>query len=290
MTQPQSSDAILGNQTPPPVNSAILGGIEGLHQQMMVSTPEQRSNLLPSALNYGESGIDFLISALRNDSVLTVRAAAYQQLQQNTIELEGGLLEKVQQAIAQGIPLKLGDILYSVYELVIGYDDENYFIGSSTIPEDNTTEGDYFDIAGKDSFQEINLRALSDDEMEEFYEQWEVPKLISRHVFKEAAEEKAEKLHLERILDRNTPELFEFDYFQRYNFNINAWCVANGLPPIPHEEENGWDALNKLVEQFKTSQESNLLSQFWKDTIGQLVITHQQVISRDCYFKVTHPL
>lgn len=125
MQQPQATDGVLGGQALSPTNSAILGGITGLQQQMAVALTEQRSRLLATALNYGETGIDLLISILNDDPVLMVRATAHQHLQQAIAEPSTNV-RKVQQAIAKGVPLKRGDQLYRVYISAIDYDDSYY--------------------------------------------------------------------------------------------------------------------------------------------------------------------
>jgi hypothetical protein len=102
MRQPQATDGILGGQTPLQTDSAILGGIVGLRQQMSVATTEQRSHLLSVALNYGTDGIDLLLVTLNNDPVLTVRAAAYHHLQ-TVAEQSEPAIKPVQQAISKGI-------------------------------------------------------------------------------------------------------------------------------------------------------------------------------------------
>jgi uncharacterized protein (TIGR03643 family) len=85
---------------------------------MKVAEPEERSQLLTSALQDGGAGIDFLISTLNKDTDLTVRATAYQRLQQAIAEtIEPGFKKKMEEAIAQGIPLKRDDILYNVYDI-----------------------------------------------------------------------------------------------------------------------------------------------------------------------------
>jgi ARM-like repeat domain, GUN4-N terminal len=65
--------------------------MEELLQAIANSSIEQQVSLLPQALEYGESGIDFLIDRL-NDPELEVRAKAYELLQ----DVES---EKAQKAI-----------------------------------------------------------------------------------------------------------------------------------------------------------------------------------------------
>ncbi|MBL1178402.1 hypothetical protein [Pantanalinema sp. GBBB05] len=136
MEQPQANDVILGGQTPPPISSAILGGIVGLHQQLIMALPEQRSQLLATALNYSEVGIDLLISILNDDPVLTIRATAYQLLQ--SVDSE-----KTNEAIANGILLNPGDRFYCVCKSAITYGDDWYSLNDSVFNSDYWTSEDF---------------------------------------------------------------------------------------------------------------------------------------------------
>lgn len=125
MKQPKVNDVVLGGQTSPPVPSAILGGIAGVQQQMTVANPEQRSQLLATATNYGEAGIDLLIDTLNNDPVLAVRATAYQLLPSvDSAKAKG--------AIANGVLLNPGDRIYSVYKSAIYFNDEWFNLDNSS--------------------------------------------------------------------------------------------------------------------------------------------------------------
>ena len=115
---PREYDAVLGGNSPPPIDGAVLGGIEGLKRRLETGNTQQRVDCLADALKYGDAGIDLLIDAL-NDRKIKVRAKAFQLLQ--NVELE-----KVKQVIDKGIPLKKGDKLYYVYASDIDYNDEFY--------------------------------------------------------------------------------------------------------------------------------------------------------------------
>jgi HEAT repeat protein len=78
--------------------------MEELLQAIAASSIEQQVSLLPQALEYEESGIDFLIDSL-NDPELEVRAKAYELLQHNQSQ-------KVQQAIAPGLLFNPGDKIF----------------------------------------------------------------------------------------------------------------------------------------------------------------------------------
>lgn len=88
--QPKAYDVVLGNQTPQPANSAVLGGLAGVKRrfsQNNTNSPylvNQRLNALKEALNYGTEGLSLVIEALNDPSFLVQRTAysllqAYQQ-------------------------------------------------------------------------------------------------------------------------------------------------------------------------------------------------------------------
>ncbi|KAF3884886.1 MULTISPECIES: hypothetical protein [Nostocales] len=79
--QPKESDAVLGGKAPPPVQGAILGGIEGVKNRLSSPILEARVSALQEAMNYGETGLDLIIGALES-KFRKVRRAAVQLLQQ----------------------------------------------------------------------------------------------------------------------------------------------------------------------------------------------------------------
>ncbi len=79
--QPDKFDAVLGGQAPPPIESAVLGGLVGLKSRLQTTVIEARVTALSEALNYGEVGLDLLIRALQ-DKFRQVRHSAHLLLQQ----------------------------------------------------------------------------------------------------------------------------------------------------------------------------------------------------------------
>ncbi|MDJ0733186.1 MAG: HEAT repeat domain-containing protein [Nostocaceae cyanobacterium] len=67
--QPQKYDAVLGGEAPPPIQGAVLGGIEGVKRRLASTDVKVQIVALNQAYNYGESGLDFLIETLQHDSV-----------------------------------------------------------------------------------------------------------------------------------------------------------------------------------------------------------------------------
>ncbi|AVH65280.1 STM4015 family protein [Nostoc sp. 'Peltigera membranacea cyanobiont' N6] len=81
--QPRDYDAVLGGQSPPPVDGVVLGGIEGVKRCLSNPVITVRIAALSEALKYGDAGLDVLIQALQDKSRL-VQRFAYQLLKQKT--------------------------------------------------------------------------------------------------------------------------------------------------------------------------------------------------------------
>lgn len=80
--QPGEFDAVLGGEAPPPLQGAVLGGIEGVKRRLASSSIETQTAALKEALNYREVGLDLVISALQNESV-QIQYLAANLLKQN---------------------------------------------------------------------------------------------------------------------------------------------------------------------------------------------------------------
>ena len=68
--EPQEYDAVLGGKNPPPVDGAVLGGIEGVKHRLASEVVEVRVTALQDALNYGDAGLDLVIEGLEDESTL----------------------------------------------------------------------------------------------------------------------------------------------------------------------------------------------------------------------------
>ncbi|MEH2074011.1 MAG: STM4015 family protein [Nostoc sp.] len=79
--QPRDYDAVLGGQSPPPVDGVVLGGIEGVKRYLSNPVTQVRVAALSEALKYGDAGLDVLIQALQDKSRL-VQRFAYRLLKQ----------------------------------------------------------------------------------------------------------------------------------------------------------------------------------------------------------------
>ncbi len=63
--QPRKYDAVLGGQSPPPIDSAVLGGIEGIKRRLSNPVVDVKLAALTDALKYGDAGLELVIQALR---------------------------------------------------------------------------------------------------------------------------------------------------------------------------------------------------------------------------------
>ena len=74
---PQPTDATLGNNTPAPRNSGILGGIDGIHQKLTSTDLSLRLEALDQAWTYGDAGKACLESMLTDNSKTLRRRARW---------------------------------------------------------------------------------------------------------------------------------------------------------------------------------------------------------------------
>jgi hypothetical protein len=72
---PNDTDAILGGQTPPPVNAVILGGLAGLKQRLESTQIADRLRALNESIEYGDKAIDLALESL-SDSTEEVKRLA----------------------------------------------------------------------------------------------------------------------------------------------------------------------------------------------------------------------
>jgi hypothetical protein len=75
--QPNPTDAILGNNTPAPINSGILGGIDGIRQKLATTDLTVRLAALDQAWAYGDAGKACLTEMLSDRSKILRRRARW---------------------------------------------------------------------------------------------------------------------------------------------------------------------------------------------------------------------
>ena len=75
--RPREYDAVLGGKNPPPVNAAVLGGIEGVKLRLTAADELVRVGAVREVMKYGEAGLDVAIASLENDYPQVRHAAIY---------------------------------------------------------------------------------------------------------------------------------------------------------------------------------------------------------------------
>ncbi len=86
--QPREFDAVLGEEIPPPLSGAVLGGIEGVKKRLASPIVKLRIAALKDAIHYGDKGLDLVINALKDYSLQVQLYAA------NLLQKSGGEKEK----------------------------------------------------------------------------------------------------------------------------------------------------------------------------------------------------
>lgn len=223
--------------------------------------------LLPKALAYGDSGINFLIDCL-DDPELEIRFTAYQLLQ-------GIESDTSQRAILSGFLLNPGDKIYHVLESDIYFEDSFYRLDPSVNIDKVkhlVTYDDYKDQGYKViSFGKVAY--ITVDTFTNCYFNFQQAKL------------KAESLRHKILLKRNITEFG----FQKNRETVQQWCdryqiieEVNSFK-LDASLEKRWSEQKyflyipnsddyiywfKVEQYLKSVQNSTLLSQLWQDLIG----------------------
>lgn len=81
--QPQNQDVVLGGQLPAPTAAMVLGGLEGVRQQLTSNNAAHRARALNALPNYGAKGLELLVAALQ-DEARVVQKMAYTLLRRRS--------------------------------------------------------------------------------------------------------------------------------------------------------------------------------------------------------------
>ena len=276
--------------------------MEELHQSFAIAPPEE-IKVLADAFKAGDAGIDVLIQALSNDT-LTIRVIAYQLLQ--LIQSD-----KAQQAIGKGILLNEGDRVYHVYKSGILFTDQDYLLcdGLSYTDSELANFSNFDETSNKDEqlASAIRLATYQSKSLAELVaESMHQQIMRERHLGEFTLEKRNPNFNLEAwclannipyeddpnfvyklnsylIKDENFELMCKFDEAQYPSFNLKAWCATNNIPY--EDEEYEWDFLNRLLENIKTTENYELLSQLWKDAVGSFAFVREQIIKQKTYLK-----
>ena len=228
------------------------------------SSVKQKISLLPQALMYGESGVDFSIESL-SDRSLEVRAKAYELL-------HGIESQKARNAIAPGLLLNSGDKIYSVYQSEISFSDDGYYLN------DSVKYLDKIDILvyGKEYFY--------DRQEEEFCKS----KRLFCYLNKQEAEQKAEALHRKLIQNEDIGGL-GFDWgWREQDPTIEQWCKDN--LGDKQQDFRYWQNRSNLLDYLYLPENIELLSKFWKDGVGHFAFAEEEYIQQKVYLRIGEKL
>ena len=281
------------------------------------SNAEQKISLLPQALEYGESGIDFLIECL-GDRQLEVRAKAYELLQ-------GIESEKVRQAISPGFLLNPGDKIYSVYQARIWFTDEEYCLfngvdylkdlviqiyGDGIYNDEDLmfrSERIFFyinrdraehiaEVVHRDFIQQIDIDISSfkwQKENQNFdLKQWCLENnLISEQEWNELSIHQRD-WRVEQLIRKSGDRILQEKYSKsKYIYKpeyIDTWCKDNQIEYDCNLDN--WDNYRNLLDYLRLPENIELLSKFWKDCVGHFAFVKEEFICRTIHIRINEKL
>ncbi|BAU15491.1 pentapeptide repeat protein [Leptolyngbya sp. NIES-3755] len=284
MTQPQNTDAILGGQASLSTNSAILGGIDGLKARFKRVNLEHKQSILSEAIRYGEKGLDFLWQSLEDED-LRIRSHSYFLLKSAKIDAP---------ELEMGIPLRIGDLLYGVYQSAVVYRgnyrysincliDENgmyreeypcYYFGKTA----NGKASEYISDAPEDN------RLYSDDACN-------YPSFVGYFVDRDVAEEAAKVAFIDKFKQLEC-DIDDIVWNTVRNTNILSWWEA--LAPLDamllgRFEGRAWEDISYTLKALREKQRFDLLPGLWNEMgISPLAFVHEYVIDRNCYLRLSN--
>jgi hypothetical protein len=289
-----SQDAVLGGDNPAPLHSLVLGGLGGLQQRFETGDEAAKLAALQGAIAFGDEAIGLLSQALTAES-LQVRAVAYALLKQMGSEV-------AIVAAGVGIPLKVGDRIYGVYESIVSYGDDWYYISSAIDEEDYHEEYPlYHSASDANGAEYCYVTDAAKENQRSYY--GEEPKLWSLHVNQAEAENLVEKVYKQRFFtltiefgminrdyhydyDEEDEEDMEFETVAR--FDMVAWCERYGVEFSQQDDEEEWNAQDRLLKQLHDQKREDLLYDIWPQLgYRPLAFVHEYEIDRPCYLKLT---
>ncbi|MBD2096386.1 hypothetical protein H6F90_14690 [Trichocoleus sp. FACHB-591] len=106
-TQPQNNDVVLGGRMPPLHQGVVLGGLDGLKQQLASHIVDVKLAAITQASQHGEAGLELLVQVLKQETSRQIRWAAYSVLSCRT-ELE------IKNAISEHSPYRFFRLLFTL--------------------------------------------------------------------------------------------------------------------------------------------------------------------------------
>ncbi|MBL1178697.1 hypothetical protein [Pantanalinema sp. GBBB05] len=304
---PKAQDLVLGGEMPPPVSGAVLGGLVGLQQRFQQSELAQKLAALEAAATYGAEAIPLLRQGLESAD-LTVRSAAYSQLRKLGVSSPD---------LERGIPLRVGDRIYGVYESAVSYGDDWYYIYARIDEDDydNFLEESGFYQPSQDS-NGYKLEYVADapeDNQRAPYEDYN-PSLVAYCLNPATAEAKAQIVYEEKF-GKLGCEIYELDMCIESDedgleeddqdvdaedipqsniskgFNLKAWVEANQVivdAKLPYNwKDDDWSYRIQVLMSLQNRKQFSLLRELWQqEGYRPLAFVHEYEIDRPCYLRL----
>jgi hypothetical protein len=289
---PNAQDLVLGGQLPPPVSGAVLGGLAGLEHRFNQANITQKLAALAEAATYGKTALPLLQQGLQDEN-LQVRMAAYlplKSLKPNDLELE------------RGLPLRVGDRLYAVYESAVSYGDDWYYIHAEIDDDDEDYDDEErFSLyhSGQDSngqtFEYIS-NAPGDNQLDPYDEGYE-PTWIAYYIDSASAAAKAQIVYEEKF-GKLGCEIYEVNVYEPDEddtpeaFNLKTWVAANKVivdAKLPGDwRDEDWEYHFQVLMSLQDRKQFSLLRELWQQKrYRPLAFVHEYVIDRPCYLRLT---
>jgi hypothetical protein len=299
---PTDQDLVLGGAITPPVTATVLGGILGLNQRFTQADVVQKLAALAEAGKYGEAGIELLQQGLQ-DQDIRVRMEAYVQLKAIAPGTPG---------LERGLPLRVGDRIYGVYESSVSYGDDWYYIHATIHGDDEYYEEEYpFYHSGTDA-SDNHFEYVSDvaeDNKVDPYDEGYNPRLIAYFIDAVVAEAKAQIVYQEKfgkleceIYELDTPytienenDVLEGDEWQERRVSeadgVRTWVAENQITVdahLPYDwEEEDHNYITQVLISLQTQGNIRLLKELWqRQGYAPLGFVHERLIDRPCYLKL----
>lgn len=288
-SMPNAQDLVLGGEMPPPVGGAVLGGLLGLQQRFEQSELAQKLAALETATKYGAEAIPLLQQGLE-DADLTVRSTAYSQLRKMGVSSPD---------LERGIPLRVGDRIYAVYESSVSYGDDLYYIGNR-ISEWYEEKHDLYH-SSKDAHGHV-FECVSDaleDNLLDPYDEGYDPRLIAYYLNAAVAEARAKVIYEEKF-DKLGCEIYEIEQYAELEendteeaFDLKNWVEMNQIIvdanlPESWGDHDGWSYRNQVMMSLQKQKRFSLLRELWQRLgYGPLAFVHEYVIDRPCYLRLS---
>ncbi|MBW4694057.1 MAG: hypothetical protein KME27_20110 [Lyngbya sp. HA4199-MV5] len=280
--EPQNHDLVLGGQLPSPVSGAVLGGIAGLNRRFEQGNVIQKLVTLVQAAQY-EDGLSLLYQALEHENLL-VRAEAYTQLKAIAFASSVPSSFVASPILNRGIPLRVGDRIYAVYQSSVSYGDDWYYIHA------NIAEWYHEDYPLYHTSQDTTGSRF-EYMFDTPHNNYEEPSLIAYFFDQTAADARAETAYLKKFEQFNCNICDVSPDGEPEEFDLNIWVESNAViveDVLKDWEDSDWTYQARVLTSLHNQKRYDLLREIWQPLgYHPLAFVHEYVIDHPCYLRLT---